>query len=239
MFTSKTPYEKTYLIEDPKFLNFIPGNRKVNEKTVKDLMKAFERNEWIPTIYITKDGYVVDGQHRLTAFRRVKAKKPNLQCVLRVTVINSDESPLRIALKFNSKRKNWVTKDYLNAYIADEVPGYLQLRDFLKSYPEFEIRSAIQLIKGVYSTSQFQDGHLSISDAEYIAANNRAAALYKVAKAIKDDIVYRRDVIIAFYNIYKEIRNIDTFCKKLQKSFVIPSSERARDWYEAYKAVLD
>lgn len=66
-----------------------------------------------------------------------------------------------------------------------------QLHDFLKVYPEFEIKAAIQLIKGKHSTKEFKEGALKISDEEYMEASKKAAALFSEKLNTK--------VVVAFY----------------------------------------
>lgn len=75
-------------------------------------------------------------------------------------VVDSDKSPLQLAIMFNAKHLNWSTNDYMEAYLEGGVHGYEQLRDFMKAYPEFELKAAIQLIKGKYSTKDFKEGTL-------------------------------------------------------------------------------
>lgn len=58
-------------------------------------------------------------------------------------------------------------EDYMRAHLKKGIHGYEQLHDFLKVYPEFEIKATIQLIKGKHSTKEFKEGALKISDEEY------------------------------------------------------------------------
>lgn len=103
-----------------------------------------------------------------------------------------DESALLSAIKFNSGHANWVIEDYMRAHLKKGIHGYEQLRDFLKAYPEFEIKAAIQLIKGKYSTKEFKEGALKISDEEYMEASKKAAALC----LISTKVVFRRGGIL-------------------------------------------
>lgn len=49
----------------------------------------------------------------------------------------------------------------------------------MKAYPEFELKAAIQLIKGKHSTKDFKEGTLEISDKEYMAAVEKAGAFQR------------------------------------------------------------
>ena len=73
LFSSRTPFEKCYLVENVKHLSFIPGNRTLRTAHVNRIFKAFLDGEWMPPIYVSADGEVLDGQNRLAAFRMLKA----------------------------------------------------------------------------------------------------------------------------------------------------------------------
>lgn len=121
---------------------------------VKNIFKAFLNGEWIPPVFVTPEGEVLDGQHRIAAFRMLKEKYPDSKAALPMMVVNVDESALLSAIKFNSGHANWVIEDYMRAHLKKGIHGYEQLRDFLKAYPEFEIKAAIQLIKGKYCSKK-------------------------------------------------------------------------------------
>lgn len=110
-------------------------------------------------------------------------------------VVDSDKSPLQLAIMFNAKHLNWSTNDYMEAYLEGGVHGYEQLRDFMKAYPEFELKAAIQLIKGKHSTKDFKEGTLEISDKEYMAAVEKAGALYLISEKLNTKVVFRRDIV--------------------------------------------
>lgn len=138
LFSSRTPFEKCYLVENVKHLSFIPGNRTLRTAHVNRIFKAFLDGEWIPPIYVSADGEVLDSQNRLAAFRMLKEKYPQNKTAIRVIIINSDASPLNLAIKFNAGHANWVITDYMKAYLEKGLHGYQQLQDFTKAFPEFE-----------------------------------------------------------------------------------------------------
>lgn len=72
LFSNRTPFEKCYLVENVKQLSFIPGNRNLRMAHVKSIFKAFLNGEWIPPVFVTSKGEVLDGQHRIAAFRMLK-----------------------------------------------------------------------------------------------------------------------------------------------------------------------
>ena len=135
--------EQIYHVTDPWDLSFIPENRDTDQKLVSQIMNAMRQNEYIFPIYITESGAVIDGQHRLKAFRNLAEEEPG-KYFLRTIVINSNKSPIELAIIFNAFRKNWTTKDYLRSYVRQKLPSYIVLNGFLKKYPLLDIKAGIQ-----------------------------------------------------------------------------------------------
>lgn len=184
LFSNRTPFEKCYLVENVKQLLFIPGNRNLRMAHVKNIFKAFLNGEWIPPVFVTPKGEVLDGQHRIAVFRMLKEKYPD------------SKAALLSAINLNSRHANWVIEDYMRAHLEKGIHGYEQLHDFLKVYLEFEIKVAIQLIKGKHSTKEFKEGALKISDEEYMEASKKTAALCLISVKLNTKVVFRRDGIL-------------------------------------------
>lgn len=71
-FSKSTPFRKVYMVKDPQNLSFIKSNREIKSSHVKSIVEAFKINSWIPPIYITKSGEILDGQNRYLAFLMAK-----------------------------------------------------------------------------------------------------------------------------------------------------------------------
>lgn len=84
---------------------------------------SFLNGEWIPPVFVTPKGEVLDGQHRM-----LKEKYPDSKAALPVMVVNADESALLSAIKFNSGHANWVIEDYMRAHLEKGIHGYEQQR---------------------------------------------------------------------------------------------------------------
>lgn len=143
-------------------------------------------------------------------------------------VVNSDKSPLQLAIMFNAKHLNWSTTWRLIWKEKSKVTN-----NFMKAYPEFELKAAIQLIKGKHSTKDFKEGTLKISNEEYMEATKKAGALY----LINTKVVFRRDIVVAFYRVWDKIPNIQTYIKRLG-SFKMPLTESRKEWERAYEDLL-
>lgn len=107
----------------------------------------------------------------------------------------------------------------------------------MKAYPEFELKAAIQLIKGKHSTKDFKEGTLKISNEEYMEATKKAGALYLISEKLNTKVVFRRDIVVAFYRVWDKIPNIQTYIKRLG-SFKMPLTESRKEWERAYEDLL-
>lgn len=87
LFSNRTPFEKCYLVENVKQLSFI----NLRMAHVKRIFKAFLD----PPIYVLPNGQVLD----LAAFRMLKEKYPENKTAIRVMVVDSDKSPLQLAIR--------------------------------------------------------------------------------------------------------------------------------------------
>lgn len=238
--------DKTLNKEEVKFIyepqhNFklLEANRLTKDSHVRSLMGAFLRGEWIPPIYITKDGYIVDGQNRYKAFCNVCAKYPSKGVFLRVLIINSDEDPIKIAIYLNSGQRKWMTDDYFHAYVVRNKSSYIKLSKFMSRHKQLQgVKPALQLIKGSYATKVFQSGSLELTDREIDRADFKMNYLDKVYDITKDSRVYSRDVIIAFYVICNEVKSWPVFLHHLKYRFKAPLTQKCTDWYAAYRACM-
>lgn len=228
--------EKIYLIKDPSELTFIDENRDIDEKVVSQLVNAFKQDEYIFPIYITTSGQIIDGQHRVAAFKRISSQYPN-KYFLRAIIIESTEKIIDLVIKCNAYRRNWTTQNYLKTYTKLGIPSYIILSEFLQKYPLLDTKSAIQLIKGSHSTETYKKGALSITIEEEELAYEKVEFLNQIYNILKDKRVFRRDCILGFYRVFDQIKLRSKFLKNLQ-FFITPNNESMKEWYAAYQKCL-
>lgn len=223
----------------PQF-KFLEANRLLNIAHVKNIMQSMESNEWIQPIFVTKDNYVVDGNHRYRAFCNLYTTRPNFKGFLRVYYIDSDENPVKLAIKLNAGHKKWTAKDYLHAYICLNVITYIKLDQFLKKYTYMNIKSAIQLITGRYDEKAFKEGYLFIPSFEYERAALMMTLLARIIATIDSKLPCKRDAVLGFRDIYMEMSSSsewEAFYSKLSQ-FRIPVKHTRTEWYKAYKELV-
>lgn len=235
--------EQIYLIDKPQpQFKFLEANRLLNLTHVRNIMRSMQEGEWIQPIHVTKHNYVVDGNHRYQAFRNLCTTDPNFKGFLRVIYIDSDENPVKLAIRFNTGHKSWTAKDYLHAYVCLGIYSYIELDNFLKRHKHMNIKSAIQLITGKYDEKAFKEGFLSYTISNYAEADQMAIELNKINLLLNCKFACKRDAILGFRDIYLEIYNAMTFDWQSFSAnfskFNIPVKHTRSEWYRAYLEVL-
>lgn len=235
--------EQIFLIDKPQpQFKFLEANRLLNLTHVRNIMRSMQEGEWIQPIYVTKHNYVVDGNHRYRAFCNLLCTDPNFKGFLRVIYIDSNENPVKLAIKFNTGHKSWTAKDYLHAYVCLGIWSYIHLAKFLNTYKYMNIKSAIQLITGKYDEKAFKDGFLDYSPANYADAVRMVVELDKINTLLKCTYACKRDAVLGFRDIYTEISTAGTFDWQSFSAnfskFEIPVKHTRFEWYRAYQEVL-
>jgi hypothetical protein len=116
----------------------IPGNRPVREAHVKRLMNSFDKKYLISPIQVNKNMGVVDGQTRLEA-----AKRMNLP----VYYFEDGDGGLTDVHLINSCMENFKKIEFLDSYCVLGLKPYMQLKDFMKTYPDFSVGTSESILK--------------------------------------------------------------------------------------------
>jgi len=106
---------------------FIEGNREINVSKVKGIIKSITEVGFVKgrPILVTKEGCVIDGQHRLEAIRALGIKGY-------FKIEEGDENALILAL--NQNQKSWALEDYINQHAKLKVTCYQELDAFIKKH---------------------------------------------------------------------------------------------------------
>src|SRR5215469_9874714 len=100
-----------------------PANRALNEKNLVEIMESLKKKNLLKfkPIIVDSNMYVLEGQHRLEAAKRLNLEVYYVQC--------NDTDPNDVVL-FNCMKK-WETTDYLNYYASTGNENYIKLQDLL------------------------------------------------------------------------------------------------------------
>ncbi len=101
----------------------IKGNRKVQMGHVNILVKMIAKYNLLPHFIgvVTKDGYIIDGQHRLQA-----AKANDLWYYFSIIPETIDDIIVSLV---NAVQLKWTTDDYINFFADRGVEQYVWIRD--------------------------------------------------------------------------------------------------------------
>lgn len=197
---------------------YLLGNRDINQSHVRNLVKSISKNnllEYNP-ILVDYSGFVIDGQHRLEA-----AKK------LGVPVFyNQTDADIDTVILINNNSKNWSIEDFVNSYIEFGHTDYVALKEFKKKWGIPYTVSAAAL------SSQISDkktvigytGEYSrkIKDGEFkVNPNNKADKIMQWVDSFTDyaDTVIRRNraFISAVAHVYAQKKvTLSTLKRKLR-----------------------
>ena len=118
---------------DSGMFKTIEGNRPVMEGHVRRLMASFQKKYLKSPIFVNSKGFVIDGQHRLEAAKRLK---------LPIYYLRVNGYGLEEVQSLNTNNTVWNRADYLSSYCTLGIEPYLRLKEFMGVYPDFKISVA-------------------------------------------------------------------------------------------------
>jgi hypothetical protein len=136
------PINQVYQTNDYHLFKTLQGNRVVNELHVMRLKKSFENSYLLSPILVNEQYQIIDGQHRFKAAKELG---------LPIRYIVEAGYGLEEIQTLNTNSKNWNKADYLNAYCDLGVEPYLQMRKFMKDFPEFQFNCAEIILEDNYN----------------------------------------------------------------------------------------
>jgi len=216
---------KIYKTTDYSQFKFIKGNRPVDPKHVKRLVKSM-RKKYVPIPIMVSEKnilfpcYVVnDGQHRLKAAEI---------CGYPVYYIIGDDMPLDQIRDTNQVVKKWTNDDFLHSNVATETDatGPYHTFDWFKKKYGFTFQVNIDLLCNIPlgSTSQgtFRDGHMTINNlhdaiekADFLTSLKEYTDLYKNERFMMGMVMIMRQPI---WDAKRFIRQVRKHANELQHS---------------------
>lgn len=179
--------------EDIKFLN---GNRNVNKSHVTKLANDLKKGDgkYFPAIIVDENTKtVIDGQHRLTAYRLLwDNKKINFNEPIKVEFKQFGQDVLNNIIRMNQNQRTWKLQDFLDMQKkidgTDSIP---KLEEFcsknerlhkitIKGKNKLCYRYACALLFGKNQTNKIKSGSLIITDQDI----EHAQKLYDEADTI-------------------------------------------------------
>lgn len=129
-----------------------PLNREIQREHVEKLKQSMlEENMLIPVL-INQDGYVIDGNHRTTAWMELHYPI-YFYIVENYNVIHMQ--------KMNALQLNWNLEDYLQHYVTKEKETYIKFNNLINKYK-------INITDLFYLISKFAEIDIKESEISYI-----------------------------------------------------------------------
>ena len=160
------------------------GNRDLLCSDIKRVEKKILENNLLcyHPILVSKDYFVIDGQHRLEV-----AKRNNLDIYF---IIMDSDSCLKTTQSINTTGKPWTVKDFLKCYVSLGVESYIEFNNILNKFKFLTISQLIDIaaIRNNKSKSEnFKDGTMVLCDLDTInenlnGLNNYINTTLKIAK---------------------------------------------------------
>tara|TARA_B110000908_G_C10189478_1_gene419757 strand:- start:518 stop:1222 length:705 start_codon:yes stop_codon:yes gene_type:complete len=97
-------------------------NRNINEKSVKKMMESISKYGLIQPIIVSSDGYVIDGQHRLSSCMRLGKE---------ITYVVNYKINSKAVMEANNTQKKWNNDDWTKHYAELGNVDYQVLRTFI------------------------------------------------------------------------------------------------------------
>ena len=152
---------KIYSTSEYNLFHKLKGNRGINELHVRKLVEAIKEKDLQIPIIVDHDMNVLDGQHRLDAYKIVGNP---------VSYIVKDKFELQDVRNVNSVNRKWNLTEYLMSFCKLGKKDYQLLEWFHRTY-EFGISESIAMLndKGYANhdiVKEFKKGDFKIVDLE-------------------------------------------------------------------------
>ena len=150
-------------------------------------------------IIVTRDNYIIDGQHRLQVAK-------TLRVPIHYTVI--EKGDLQTIILLNTAMRKWGFSDYLHAYISLGNPHYMKLDAFAKEYASKKI--SLRMCIGILANEEiskeaFAHGNFTVIQSDDMA-RKIVSFIIETRKYMQDiDFSSSRDYVRAVITIFHRI----------------------------------
>lgn len=161
----------------------------------------------VPVIVNPKSNNILEGQHRIEAFKRAHEKgdiDDNARLLVGFWEVEPGEAENRLTIDLNTKTKNWSVDDYISSY-AQDLPSYAKLIEFCKTHTLCHVttkkgernkpRYAAAIITGKGCQNALKAGTFTFTDEQLKEADTIHKELLEIRKRLNmpltgDEIEY-------------------------------------------------
>ena len=204
---------------------FSENNREIKKASVEKIKHSMKEFGFIPgrPILVTKDGVVVDGQHRLLA-----AKELGIE--IQYETIDGDY--MKKMIELNSTQTNWTLNDYVKSYASLNIDCYRKLLKFQEKYNLGMSVTIALCIDNKIKTSDIRIGKMFVMSPY---AEDVADFVLNCSH-----IPYNKDYkfIQAINNVYKKLNRAQL--TKLRTNLIsVPQLSKSADYVIAFENILN
>lgn len=214
---------------------FIDGNRPITQSNLKQKIDSIQRVGYIDgnPIICSKDMYektkmlyIIDGQHRFTALKKLGMPIP-------YELISGDV--VTLIKELNASQKAWQLRDYINMWVNRRYPTYLKLNDFIN-------KNGFKTVVGVniaYANSTSgHDYSTRIKLGDDFIWNPRAQEIADYIKTSNVPYWENTNFIRACLVLFKKAD--DKYIKKLHSKLItIPQMAQSSQYLRAFENIIN
>ena len=223
-------------ISEVQTLRTFNGNRTINRLHVKHIAEQMENDlKFFPPITVNRTtGYIIDGQHRLEAFKMlVNSGRIPEDSTISIMYVDCDpvnERALTINANVNSKK--WQLNDYILSYAAINEQ-YANLHQWCAEHPlmyenkhtpdakktkgGYRYRFAAALIKGKTCQKELIDGTFSATDEEYAIAEELYGQIDGIFRILGNGKPSALEKVATLWHKLHDLHPFETWIKMFKK----------------------
>lgn len=213
----------------------IKGNRKVQIGHVNNLTKMINKYNLLPQFVgvVTKDGYLVDGQHRLAS-----AKENKMWFYFTIIPENVDDIIVAIV---NSVQLKWTIDDYVNFFADRGEAQYVWLRNL---HNEYKVSNSS--LMAFFTNRNMRINHLRNGTLKLFTTPDEEQILLALLDGYMDlkhsldrQVWVDQDFILALRTMFQQVNSeeIKTAIDRWGK--VIPTQDHAKDYMRLFEEIIN
>lgn len=191
--------DRIYTVSDVETLEafkLLPKNRDVDEAHVRKIVKDLEINEPVEMVIVEiNTGYIIDGQHRITATKRYNSKGGNYGLEVKFIDCGGDmDKMVHRVTKINTTASKWKDKNFAKSY-REEGNAYDKLFKWAESHELTRVIPKTGKNKGI-PTPRIQQAAIFIQGPNYRRNNIKNNLFiaddidFETADQIHDEVKY-------------------------------------------------
>lgn len=235
-FDAELAPEEFQILRTKNYKQFksIKGNRKIAIGHVNHLVKMIARYNLLPQFVgvVTKDGFLIDGQHRN------KAAEAN-KLWFYFTVIPEKIDDIIVSL-VNSVQLRWTIDDYVNFFADRGEKQYVWLRDLHYKH-KIGNSTLMSLFKNKAGIPELRNGHLKFYDTsdeeQYLLA--LLDGYLEVKPYLDRNVWSDQDFVVALRKMFQQINSKELIVAIDRWGKIIPQQDHEKDYLRVFEEVLN